>query len=441
MEYNVEDLSTVKKKVNIQVPMEEVHAAISAATAMYSKDVDIKGFRKGKVPQSVVESKFKKQIYNEATNDLINVHINQIMNEMQLTPLSRVDVDAGVLTRDQDFNYSFTFEVAPEFTLPEYKGITIEEEEVEVKPEEIDQVIERIRDNLSELVVVEEDRPPRDQEAVIIDFQAFDGDQPLEGVHAQNFQMTLGEGNALPEFEALLQELRPGETGSRTITLPEDFLNQELAGKDVLMQATLHSIKEKKLPEVDEELAQKAGGFESVERLREVITQSYIKTRKELHKSSAQKKALDELKAQVEFELPESLVEGRIEQKLSELKTQMEQKGKSLDSLGKSQDQLREELRPEAEDMVKSQLFLVAVAQAEGLEVSEHEIDAYIQQQAQSNNQSPEQLKKFYQDNNLMFALKDTLLADKAMELIYQHAEVKMVPPQASQEETSKAST
>ncbi len=437
MEYTVEDVSPVRKKVKIQVPAEEVHAALAATTAMYRKDVDVKGFRKGKVPSSVIEGKFKKQIYNEATTDLINLHINQVLSEMNMSPLSRVDVDAGLLVRDEDFEYSLSFEVAPDFELPEYKGITIEEEEVEVKTEEIEQVINRIRENLAELIIVDEQRPPRDKEVVVIDFVAFDEGKPIEGVKAQNFQMTLGEGGALPEFEELVKELAPGETASKNITLPDDFLNKNLAGREVLMQVTLHSIKEKKLPEVDDELAQKAGGFDSVEKMQEVIKNSYISTRKQLNKSSAQKKALDELKDKVEFELPESLVSGRIEQKISDLKSKMEKQGKDPDSLGKNRGELEEQFRPEAEDLVKSQLFLLAVANDEGLTVSDQEIEAYIHQQAQSSGQDFEQLRKFYHENNLMFALKDSLLADKAMELIYEQAEIKMVPPEKTEEQAS----
>jgi len=431
MKYSVEDVSPVQKKVNIQVPAEEVHAALAATTALYRKDVDIKGFRKGKVPSSVVEGRFKKQIYNEATTDLINLHINQILGEMKVSPLSSIDVDAGLLARDKDFKYSFSFEVAPEFELPEYKGITIEEEEVEVNPAEIDLVIERLRQNMAELLVVDEQRSPRDKEVVVIDFQAFDEGKPIQGVQAENFQMTLGEGGALREFEELVKELTPGSTASRNITLPDDFLNKDLAGKDVLMQVTLHTIKEKKLPEVDDELAQKAGGFDSVDKLKEVIRESYVSSRKQLHKSAAQKKALDELKAKVEFELPPSLVSGRIEQKIADLRSQMEKKGRDPDSLGRTREELEEQFRPEAEDMIKSQLFLLAVANAEDLTVSEQEINAYIQQQAQSSGQNAEELKKFYHDNNLMFALKDTLLADKAMELIYENSEVKIVPPES----------
>ena len=194
MEYKVEELSSVKRKVNVQVPVEEVNAAIAATIALYRNDADIKGFRKGKVPSSIIEGRFKKQIYNEATTDLINLHINEILSEMKLAPLSRIDVDAKELVKGQEFNYSFSFEVAPEFEMPEYKGLEVEEEEVEVNKEEVEAVIERLRKRLAKFIVIEEDRHPEEGDAVVIDFEAFKDGKPIEGVKAQNFQMTLGEG-------------------------------------------------------------------------------------------------------------------------------------------------------------------------------------------------------------------------------------------------------
>ncbi|MCA1743087.1 MAG: trigger factor, partial [Desulfovibrionales bacterium] len=428
MDYKVEDISPVKKEIKFEVPAEEVNAALSATTALYRKDADIKGFRKGKVPSSVIEGKFKKQITNEATTELVNLHINQVLSEIKANPLSRIDVDAGQLERGEDFKYSINFEVAPEFELPEYNGIKIEEEEVEVNPDEVQLVIDRIRNNLAELVLIEEERTPVDGDIVVIDFEAFRDDKPVEGVKADNFQMTLGEGNALAAFEDLVKKLTPGSTDEAEITLPDDFLNKELAGQNVLMKVTLHSIKEKKLPEVDDELAQKAGGFESVDKLKEVIENSYIGSRKQLNKSVAQKKALDELKENVDYELPPSMVQGQIEQKIAELKNNVEKKGKSFDSIGKTHEELQEEFKSQAEDMVKSQLFLLAIAQKEELTVEQQEMDAYIRNLAQSNNQDYEKVKNFYEENNLMFALRDSLLADKAMEFIYEKAEVTMIP-------------
>lgn len=438
MEYNVEDISPVKKMVKIQVPAEEIHASLAATTALYSKDVDIKGFRKGKVPSSVIEGKFKKQIYKEAATELINLHINQILSELKVKPLSGLEVDAGQMKRGEDFHYSINFEVAPQFELPDYSGIIIEEEDVQFNPDEVRAVIDRIRKNLAELVPVEEERPPRDGEAVVIDFEASKDGRPVEGVKVDNFQMTLGEGNALSSFEDLVKSLTPGKTDEAEITLPEDFLNKELAGQNVMMKITLHSIKEIVLPDIDDELAQKAGKFESIEKMQEVIEKSCIGSKKQLNKSSAQKAALDKLKEKVQFDLPESLVEGRIEQKISELREKIEKKGKNFDTLGKTRHELYEMFRPHAEDMVKSQLFLLAVADKEGLDVEQREMDAYISNQANSSGQDYNQLKNFYEQNNLMFALKDSILADKAMERIYELGEVRIIPPAKAPEDAEK---
>ena len=440
MEYKVEELSSVKRKVNVQVPVEEVNAAIAATVALYRKDADIKGFRKGKVPSSIIEGRFKKQIYNEATTDLINLHINEILSEMKLAPLSRIDVDAKELVKGQEFNYSFSFEVAPEFELPEYKGLEVEEEEVEVKKEEVEAVIERLRERLAEFIVIEEDRHPEAGDAVVIDFEAFKDGKPIEGVKAQNFQMTLGEGNALPEFEEIVMGLKPGQSGEGEVVLPEDFINKELAGQKVLMKVHLHTIKERKLPDIDDELAQKAGGYESIEKLREAIEKSYMATRKELTRSVAQKKLLDELKAKVDFELPESLVQSHVEQKIAQLKDKLERQGKNFESLGKTLEELQEEFRPEAEEIVKSQIFLLAVAQKEGLTVQPQELDVELQKIAYTTGQDFAALKNFYEQNNLMIALKDKVLADKAMNLIYENARIKLVPPGSDDEREEEPS-
>lgn len=429
MEYQVEEVSSVKRKVNVQVPAEEVNAALGATIALYRRDVDLKGFRKGKVPASVIENRFKKQIYSEAQTDLINVHINEILSELKIIPLSRIDVDAGELKKGEDFNYSFSFEVAPEFELPEYKGLKVEEEEVIVKEEEVEAVIKRLQERMAEFVVIDEDREPKPGEVVVIDFKAFDGDKPLEGIAANNFQLVLGEGQALEDFEKIIYGLKAGQSGEGEVTLPEDFINKDLAGKTIKMQVTLHAVKEKKLPALDDGFARKAGNFKTLDELKDSIKKSYTATRKELNKSVAQKKLLDELMKEVEFELPPSLVEFHLEQKIKQYIDKLERQGKSLESTGKTIEDLKEEFRQEAEDITKSEILLLAIAQKENLTVDQGEMEAEIQKIATYSGQTFDAVWEFYEKNNLMIALKDKILADKAMELIYSEAEISLVPP------------
>lgn len=432
MEYKVEELSPVKRKVLVDVSTEEVHAALSATVAMYRKGVDIKGFRKGKVPSSVVEAKFRKQIYGEATSDLINYHINEIMAELGLSPLSRIDVDAKEMERDEPFSYSFSFEIAPSFDLPEYKGLAVEEEEVVVDPQQVQDVIERIRQNMAKTIIIKEERPVVSGDIAVIDFQAFQNGEPMEGIAANKFELPLGEGNSLPDFEDIVIGMTPGQTNERELTFPADFINDKLAGQTVTMRVTLHAIKVRELPEVNDDFAELAGGYKTVDELRDAIEKSYISTRKQLVKGDAQKKLLDQVKAEVSFELPQSIVEEQIDKQIVELQGKLERQGKSLEGLGIGRDELRAQQRPQAEDVIKSSLVLLAIANAEGLTVDPAEVDLVLQKMAASTGQDFHSIKDYYEQHNLMIPLKDRVLADKAMDAIYSNAQVTVVPAKAA---------
>lgn len=429
MEYKVEELSPVKRKVLVDVTPEEVHAALSATVAMYRKGADIKGFRKGKVPSSVVEAKFRKQIYGEATSDLINYHINEIMAELGLSPLSRIDVDAKEMIREEAFSYSFSFEIAPAFDLPEYKGLAVEEEDVLIDHTQVQDVIDRIRQNMAKIRIIKEERPVDDGDIAVIDFQAFQDGAPMEGVAANKFELPLGEGNSLEDFENIVKGMIPGQNTEKELTFPADFINDKLAGQTVTMNVTLHAIKVRELPEVNDDFAELAGGYKTVAELKDAIEKSYVSTRKQLAKSDAQKKLLDGIKAQVSFELPQSVVEEQIDKQIVELQGKLERQGKSLDALGLGPKELRAEQRPHAEDVVKSSLVLLAIASAESLTVDPQEVDLVLQKMAASTGQDFHAIKDYYEQHNLMIPLKDRVLADKAMDFVYTNATITIVPP------------
>jgi len=441
MEYKVEELSPVKRKVNIQVPVEEVNAALTAAVALYRHRYEIKGFRRGKAPSSVVESKYRSQIYPEATTDLVNYQINEVLSTLSIMPLSRIDMDGKELVRDQEFNYSISFEVAPDFSLPEYDGLAVEVEKAEVKDEEVREVEQRILNNAATVKPITEVRPAADGDIVVITFGAYKNGEIFEGIQAENFELTLGDKQALPEFEAMIKTLKTGDQGECEIVFPEDFINPAMAGQTLTMRATLHSIKEKTLPELTDEVAKRAGGFESVEKMREAIVKSYLHSREQLNKSVAQKKLLDQMLAKVDFQLPPSMVENHIDRLLADLEQKLDRQGKSLASLNKSVDELRASHRAQAEEAVRSEIVLLAVAKKENLEVKPEEIDAALTQVARQHGQDLMSVKQYYEENNLIFPLKDRLLADKAIELIYARAaktEVEAAPAAEKTEAPAK---
>ena len=424
MEYVVEDLSPVKKKIKVSLDAQEVDAAIAASVAMYRNSVQIDGFRKGKAPASVVEKRFHDRIYQEAKQDLVNVHINEVLQEGGFTPVSGIELDGGDLARGEALTYSFSFEILPEFELPAYEGMEAEQERTVVDPEEVQQVIERIRRDKSTLHPVDGNSPPVDGQVAVISFEGFEDGVPLEGIKAQNFELPLGERQALEDFEALVKTVPLGEEKEGDIAFPADFINPQLAGKTVRMRICVHAVKERRLPELDQALA-KSMGFEDVDKMREGISDSYRKSRERLHRATAQKKLLDRLLAMVEFALPESMVELHVKNLLADMQGRLERQGKNLASLGKSYEELRAEMLPEAQSVTRSQVFLLRVARAEKLEAPEQEIDSHLYQAAMRSGEDFHALKDAYVKSGMIFHLRDRLLADKAMEAIYAKATIK----------------
>ncbi len=293
---------------------------------------------------------------------------------------------------------------------------------------EIDAVVDRLRNGMAELIDVEEKRNPQDGEVAAVTFAAFENGEPLGDLRAENFHLHLGRGEALPAFEDIVKKLVPGETRTDPVAFPADFINTQLAGRTVDMRVTLKEIKIRNLPEANDELAAKAG-YGTLERMREAIAGSTLESRRNLNKSAAEQKLLDGLLAQVSFELPPSLVEENIDRMVEDLVQRLESRGKSVASLGKKPAEIREEFKPRAEEIVRAQIFLLPVANRETLKVEPQEVDEHLRRMALQTRQDPEWLRSYYEEHNLMFALKDRLLADKAMDLIWSKAEVREVPP------------
>lgn len=440
VEYSVEEISPVKKKVSIAIEPQEVEAAILGAVALYQDSVQMDGFRKGKVPPSVVEKRFHDRIYDEARQDLINVHINDVMQKLGVQPVSGINVSGAEapLERGKGYAYSMEFEILPQFELPPYEGLEVEQEAVAVDDAEVAEVIERIRRDRAKITPVDGNAPAVDGQIANLDFEAFENGQPLPGVKAEGFDLALGEREALEEFENLVKTILPGKEGEAEITFPADFVARDLAGKTVTMKVKVHAVKERQLPPLDDELA-KGMGQENVEKLKAAITESYVKTRERLFKGAAQKKLLDSLLKMADFPLPEAMLEADLRTLMTDLAVRLERQGKSLDALGKTEEELRKELLPQAEEATRSLVLLLSIAKKEGLEVSDQEVMAQIYQNSLRSGQDFKALQQEYERSGVIFLLRDRLLADKAMDRVYAKATVKEIPARQSGEAKSEA--
>ncbi len=426
MQYTVEDLSPVKKKITVTVPADEVDAALNRTVAQYRSRVSLPGFRKGKAPMAMVEKRLAQDIYGDAINEVVNGNVSEVLRELDLEPLGDLSFEGEIapLKRGEEFSYTFSFELMPEITLPEYEGVGVDEDEAVVEDKEVDEVVERIRRSMAERTPVEKKRLPGDGDIVTMDFAGFDeNNEPVDGVSGENFQVAIGDGQVIPDFEGLARTILPGDSGEGKVTFPEDYGHAPLAGKTVTMKITSHSLQSRKLPEVDDEFAKKAGGFDTVAAMRDNIRDTYLRNRKEMTKAKAQSKLLEALLAKVDFPLPEGMVERYTQNVMHAKLEELTRDGKDLSALGEEDfTKMKDDAKAEAENFAKTQLFLLTVAKKENLEATPQEMNAALRQIAARGGHDIKEVQEHYARNNLFPALRDRILADKAMDVLYEKA-------------------
>ncbi|MDL2210919.1 trigger factor, partial [Desulfovibrio sp. OttesenSCG-928-O18] len=333
--------------------------------------------------------------------------------------------------------YAFSFELMPEMTLPEYAGIGVEEDEPKVEDTEIDEVIDRVRRGMAEREDVAEKRLAQDGDVVVMDFAGFDEKgEAVEGVSGENFQVSIGDNQVIPDFEALAKTVLPGESGEGQVKFPDDYGHAPLAGKTVTMKITVKQLQTRKLPEVDDEFAKKAGGFDSVQAMRDNIRETYTRNRKDMAKAKAQSLLLEKLLEKTTFPLPEGMVARYTQNIIHGQLEELSRQGKELPALDSGElTKMQEDAKAEAEKYARTQLFLLTVAKKEELEATGQEMTAALRQIAARGGHDIKEVQEHYARNNLFPALRDRILADKAMDRLYDKA----APEKAESKEEGEA--
>lgn len=440
MEFTVEDVSPVKKKVNVSVPAEEVKAALATAAATIGQDLQIDGFRKGKVPASLIRQRFGASIEKEARESLINVHINEVLGKLGVNPISGISMEGeeNELEEGKPFAYSMEFEVLPKFDLPSYEGLEVEEESSEPKKDVVDNVIKGVMQRMARLEPAEGNGPAQNGQIAVIDFEFFEDGKPMPNYKSSNFELPIGGGAALKEFENLVTTIPVGHTADGSITFPEDFIAPELAGKTVDVKVTVHAVKERKLPELNDDLAKELGS-ESVDELWKKYEDVARSTLKYVHKAEAEHKLIDGLAKQTDFELPESVVRREVELLISDYMARMEQEGKRVDASREGIGKLKEQFMPHAQQRAREKIVLMSIAEKEKLEVTALELAEAVNEGARKFGENPQEYFHKLERTGMLQQLQEHLLCDKAMDLVYERANVEIVTPQEEGAEMAAA--
>ena len=423
MKVHVEDLSAIKKKLIIEVEPEKVKQEWETVFKNMNKTVKLKGFRPGKVPRSVVEKYYGSQIDDEVVRHLISELYPEALKETHLIPIAFPELNQPAFDRQGPFVFQATVELKPEISISDYHGLSLTRPEAAVSAEEVEKRLVLIQQSHGELVTVTEERPLQEGDFAVIAYRSWMDGRPVEGGSADHFDLEVGAGRFNPEFEKELPGLKKAETKDFEIRFPEDYGNPALAGKTVKYQVTLQEIKTRILPELNDQFAQGLpGGIDSLDELKTKIREDLERMEQQRAEQKLNDDLLDQLLAKTEFELPEGLVKGEIDEMVARLEQDMARRGVTWPPSDGDRDRIRENLKPAAQKRVRRDLILEKIAELESLAVAPEEVEAELQKIAAGVNQSLSFVREVYHKNNLMTGLQAQMLQDKTLKLLKDRA-------------------
>ncbi len=424
VKYTKEELSPTKVRIAVNVEAEEINAAIDVAVAMQQTGITLKGFRKGHVPASLVEKRFKGQLYHDAANKLTQVHLNTILGECGLVPVTGLTVTPTPIEieRNKDVQYTVEFEHLPKFDLPSYEGLEVEQERAStVADTEIDALIARMRARGEKLVPVDGTGPAVKGQYANVDLSVFVDGEEVSSSRGTDY--LVGQ-EGFPPLDELVSSVKVGESGEKEVTFPEDFYVENLRGKSGVIKVKTYAIKEMK-GMTDEELLAETK-LSSMGDLRKAASERMVSQKNVLGRSEAQNALLEKLLAMVDFPLPEALVEGELSAFVERAQNRAMQAGKTLTA--EQEADVRKENLEKAQKQAKTYVLLRTIAEKEGLKVSEREVQMLVARQAkQMDNVDPQALYKYLAESGQIYIMRDQILINKAVEAIYGKARVNMV--------------
>ncbi len=424
MSVQVENLKKNMAKLTIEVPAEDVEKAIQAAYIKQRGRISIPGFRKGKVPRRMVEKMYGPEIfYEEAANTLIQDSYPSAADESGVDIVSRPSIAVEQIESGKPFIFTAEVAVRPEVTLGGYRGVEVTKADAVVTEEEVDKEVEKERNNNARMVTVT-DRPVQTKDTVVIDYEGFVDGEAFEGGKAENHSLEIGSHSFIDTFEDQLVGKNTGDETEIHVTFPEQYHAQELAGRPAVFKVKLHEIKVKEIPEADDEFAQDVSEFDTLEEYKEDIRKRLTERRENEIKGAQEDEAIRRIIETSTMDIPEAMIETQCENMVSEFAQRIAQSGLSMEQYmqfsGLTVDQLKAQVRPEAETRIKSSLVLEEIAKVEEIVISDEEMDAHVEKMAAGYGMDAAKMKEMMSDSERESVRRD-LAVTRAVELIMEN--------------------
>lgn len=425
MSLQVEKLEKNMAKLTIEVPADDLEKALQSAYMKQKNKISLPGFRKGKVPRQMIEKMYGAEIfYDDATNELIPKAYAEAYDEAELDIVSRPQINVVQIEKGKPFIFTADVATKPEVTLGEYKGLEIEKVSTRVTQKEVDAKIQEEAEKNARTITVT-DRPVQDGDEVILDFEGFVDGVAFEGGKGENYPLTIGSGSFIPGFEEQLVGAEAEKEMEVKVTFPEDYHAEDLKGKEAVFKCTIHEIKAKELPEIDDEFAAEVSEFDTLEEYKADIKAKIKDQKASEGKRKQEDQAVDAVVKNAQYEIPQPMIETQVMQMADDFAQRIQSQGISLEQYfqftGMTADKMMDELRPQAIKRIETRLVLEAIAKAENIEISDEKLDEELAKMAESYKMEVDKLKEFM-DENEKKQMKEDMAVQEAITFLIENA-------------------
>ncbi len=428
MSVSVEKLEHSMAKLTIEVSAETFEQAIEKTYQKQKNNISVPGFRKGKVPRKLIEKTYGVGVfYEDAANDVINSTYPQEAEDCGEDIVSAPKISVTQIEAGKPFIYTAEVALKPPVSLGKYKGIEVEKKDVTVSDEEVEAELKKEQEKNAKYSDVT-DRAVKDGDMITLDFEGFVDGEAFQGGRGDSYPLTIGSHSFIPGFEEQLVGAEIGVEKDINVKFPEDYQAEELKGKDAIFKCTVKSIREKTLPELNDEFADDVSEFDTLDAYKEDIKSKLSVKKEEEAKNAKENAVIDAIIADASMELPEPMVEAQQNQMIDEFAQRMQMQGLSIDQYfqytGSSREKMAEEIKPQAEKRIKTRLVLEQVVKDENIEASEEDFEAEVQKMADSYKMEADKIKSFFDEKSKAQLMQD-LAVQKAVTFVTDAAKEK----------------
>ncbi len=421
MKVSIEEIGACKRELRVELPVEDVRTKVEEAYRHVGRTARIPGFRKGKVPRNLLKVHFKEEVRTEVLRNIVSTSYQRALEESKLTPVGEPELEEIQFEEDKPLIFKATFEVKPDFDVKDYTGVVVSKNPVEVTEQEVDRVLELFRDRAAQYIPME-GWPALYGDLVYLDYEGLIEDRPFKGGKGENQPFILGSRGFLPGFDERVIGMGKGESKAFNLQIPEDYPREDLAGKKVALKVTVKDIKKKQLLPLDDEFAKAFGGVETIGEFREKMKQDLLLQKERAQEAELKRKIIEKVIEAHSLEIPEAMVEFHLQHLVSDGLRRMAAQGMDVKAL--NMEELRESFRKTAQRQARAILVLEAIADKEGIQVSEEELAREIESLAASANVEPKAMRAYLEERGRWEAFKAELRERKTVDFLYSHARI-----------------